>query len=170
MSRAIEKAIESENWKRARNLIRARLRREPRDHWLLARLGLTYYEERAYSRALRCEVRALSIQPSCPLALWDYAGSLQMLGREREALRTYKRLIRRGVRSLAYGRCGEGLARARGLVADCHYRAGLSHQELGQRRRAIKALRKHLKLRGPGCHSIYRAEDIKRELADLLKT
>jgi tetratricopeptide (TPR) repeat protein len=80
MSKAIEAAIRSERWKKARQLIRAELNEKPNSHWLLTRLGLTYYEERAYRASLWYSQKALRLAPECLLALWDYAGSLQMLG------------------------------------------------------------------------------------------
>lgn len=108
MPKAIEEAIHSKNWRRARQLIRAELKEKPDSHWLLTRLGLTYYEERAYRKSLSYSRKALRLAPNCPLALWDYAGSLQMLGRHRTALRVYRQLLSRGVEQIAYGDCGEG--------------------------------------------------------------
>ena len=60
--------------------MRANLKKEPDNHWLLTRLGLTYYEERAYGASLSYERRALNLAPHCPRAFWDDAGSLQKLG------------------------------------------------------------------------------------------
>ena len=54
--------------------------------------------------------------PNCPLALWDYAGALEMLDQTEEALSMYRRLVRRGVSAIAHGTCGEGLAWGRGLM------------------------------------------------------
>lgn len=79
----IEALIEAEKWSAARQAIRAKLRSSPDDHWLLTRLGLTYYEEKRYKQALRYSVRALEKMPHCPLVLWDYAGTLEMLGQTR---------------------------------------------------------------------------------------
>src|SRR5207249_3788765 len=62
----IESAIGREDWKQARKLIRMWLRRSPKSHWLLTRMGLTYYEQRQYRRALAYERRALRIAPRCP--------------------------------------------------------------------------------------------------------
>jgi tetratricopeptide (TPR) repeat protein len=157
----VEKLIESERWDAARAEIRRLLRREPTSHWLLTRLSLTYYEQYRYRTALRYAEAALAIQPRCPLALWDYAGDLQMLGRHREALDVYRRIVRRGATRIATGECGEGLARARGLVADCHYRMAQSYKDLGDRRHSDSHFEKHLDLRGPGCQSIYRLEELK---------
>jgi tetratricopeptide (TPR) repeat protein len=168
MSRNIEAAIQSEEWKKARQLIRAELKKKPLSHWLLTRLGSTYYEERAYRVALSYEMRAFKLAPKCPLVLWDYAGTLQALGKHKFALRVYCRLTSRGIDSIAFGNCGEGLARARGLVADCHYRKALSYLKIGRPRAAINAYRTHLRMRGPGCRSIYAMKAIKKELATLI--
>jgi tetratricopeptide (TPR) repeat protein len=126
----IEALIEIDDWKGARKAIVSRLRKEPQSHWLLSRLALTYYEEFEYEKALEIETQALKLAPKCPLVLWGYAGALDMLGRERKALRVYQRLVRRGVESIAYGECGEGLALARGMVADSFYRMADCYEAL----------------------------------------
>lgn len=163
----IEDLIEAEDWKGARQLIRDALRKKPESHWLLSRLALTFYEEFKYEKALDYDSRALEIAPNCPLALWGYAGSLDMLGRDREALRIYRRLVRRDAQSIAYGECGEGLARARGLVADSLYRMAGCYASLGKRRKAMEFLEQHLARRGAGCHSIYALREVQRELGEL---
>jgi len=164
MSAAIERAIAKDDWAKARSLIQSALRKEPNSHWLLTRLALTYYEEREYEKALRYSQKALLLQPNCPLALWDCAGALSMLGRHREAMDIYRRLIRRGAESIANGDCGEGIAQARGLVADCWYRISKCHLASGAKRSARIALQKHILLRGAGCRSIYSIRDVKSEM------
>jgi tetratricopeptide (TPR) repeat protein len=168
MSKAIEAAIRKEKWKEARRLIRADLREKPDSHWLLTRLGLTYYEERSYRTSLSYSQKALKLAPLCPLALWDYAGSLQMLGRHRMALRVYRQLLSRGAAQIAHGDCGEGRGRARGLMADCLYRQAQSYRKLKQPKSAIDAYRRHLRMRGSGCRSIYAVRTVRKELAELV--
>ena len=131
------------------------------------RLGLTYYEERAYRESLLHSQKALKFAPQCPLALWDYAGSLQMLGRHRMALRMYRQLVSRGIEKIAYGDCGEGRGWARGLIADCLYREAQSYKKIKKRKAAIDAYRKHLRMRGPGCRSIYAVHTVRKELSEL---
>ena len=160
----IEHEIAQEDWVVARKRIRAALRNEPGSHWLLTRLALTYYEEHSYGVSLKYATQALAIEPSCPLALWEQAGALSMLGKSKEGVRIYRRLIRRGVDSIAHGDCGEGLARARGLVADCWYRVALCQRTSGSFVVARNSLRRHLALRGPGCRSIYPLQQVKYEL------
>lgn len=163
----IERALASERWQQARALIRRALRSEPEDHWLITALGLTYYEQRQYRRALAYSERALALAPRCPLVLWDYAGCLHMLNREQEALRIYRRLTRLGVRRMAFGECGEGLRWAKSMVVDCHYRMACCHQRLGHLSDAKHAFRLHLALRAQGYRSIYPLRDVRQEIRDL---
>jgi predicted Zn-dependent protease len=156
----VERLIREEKWSKARTAINAALKSEPDNHWLLTRLGLTHYEQRDYPKALEYVERARELAPRCPLAAWDHAGTLQMLGRHNEAIEVYRSLIRRGAKRIANGPCGEGLARARGLVADCHYRIAESLNVLGRRKAALAEFEAHLELRGPGCQSIYRVDEL----------
>ena len=161
MSKEIEKLIAAENWKDARKLIRAALRKEPDSHWLLTRLGATYYEEFNYEKALFHSGQALELAPNCPLVLWDYAGALDMLGRTKEAIAIYKKLVKRGVEAIAYDDCGEGLAWARGLVADCLYRLAQCYDDAGRYKDSLDYYYQHIRLRGPGCRSIYSIGEVR---------
>ena len=158
----VESLVRAEKWGAARVLIKRLLKKEPKSHWLVTRLGLTYYEQRKYEEALACHEEAVFLAPTCPLALWDYAGALQMLGRHREALDVYRRLSRRGAKRIASGPCGEGRAWAKGLVADCYYRMMDSLDALGDKAGATAMLVKHLDLRGPGCQSIYPLDEVRK--------
>lgn len=153
--RRVEARIAKQDWLGARDLIRAEMRKAPKSHWLIARLALTYYEERKYQKALELAVDALQIAPECPLACWEYAGACSMLDKNKEAIAVYSWLVQRGVDELAFGECGEGRGWARAMVADSHFRLALCHEQLGDRRKARGALKKHLAARGPGCRSIY---------------
>jgi tetratricopeptide (TPR) repeat protein len=160
METDIESLIREGRWNAARRAITIALRSKPTSHWLIARLGLTYYEQRQYSRGLKFTTRALELSPRCPLALWDYAGTLQMLARDAEAIAIYRRLIQRGPVRIAKDPCGERLSRSRGLVADCHLRLSDSLHSLGDEVGAERHFVKHLDMRGPGCQSIYPLKEI----------
>jgi tetratricopeptide (TPR) repeat protein len=156
----IEGLLASEDWTGARRAIRLELRHAPDDHWLVSRMALTYYEQRKYKKALELEGQALRLAPRCPLALWGCAGSLEMLGREAEALVVYRRLIRRGPVRLGRGPCGEGIRWAGGLVADCWYRLGRISEAQGRPRMALHAYQRHLEARRGG-GSIYDAAEVR---------
>jgi len=164
---AIEQAIARDEWLRARRLIRAALSRKADDHFLLSRLALTYYEQRQYRRALNYEIKALQIKPYCPLAIWGYAGTLAMLERDKEALQIYRWLISWGEDELAYGPCGEGIQRARSLIADCFYRIACVHEALGLHKRALLFYKEHLSRRTRGTRSIYPLKAVKANMKAL---
>ena len=168
-SRRIEAAIERADWPKARRLIREGLRRKPDDHWLLTRLALTYYEQKQYRRALRYDVKALNIEPYCPLAVWGYAGTLDMLERRKEALQVFRWLLGWEEETLAYGKCGEGIQWARSLVADCFYRIARIYERTGQRKKAVAAYKAHLKRRNTATRSIYPLKGVRDSLKTLEK-
>lgn len=162
----IEALIAREKWPEARRLIQGLLKDRPDDHFMLSRLALTHYEQRAYRKAIGLERRALLLAPQCPLALWGLAGTHHMLGHLDEASRIYRRLIRRGAQRIARGRCGEGIRDARRLIADCWFRLGQVRELEGNPAGAKAAYRKHLSARNP-CGSIYSAADVRRRLKAL---
>ncbi|GAG36982.1 unnamed protein product, partial [marine sediment metagenome] len=140
----IMRYVRRDDWRRAREAIMKELRECPDDHWLLTTLALTYYEEHRYQMALRVSRKAVKLAPHCPLVLWDYAGALDMVGREREAIEVWKKLLKRGVHSVAYGPCGEGLAYAWSLLNDSRYSIACSYLDLGKVALGIRYLRAHI--------------------------
>ena len=163
----IERAIAAEDWTGARRLIRKGLRRKRDDHWLLTRLSLTYYEQKQYQKSLQYVVEALQLAPYCPLAIWDYAGTLDMLKRKKRALQIYQWLISWGEDRIAYGECGEGIRSARSLIADCYYRIARIHEERRERQKALRAYKQHLRRRKPGVWSIYPLSQVRERYAAL---
>jgi len=163
----IEKAIDADDWIAARKLIKAELKRDPKDHWLLGHLALTYYEQRRYKEALHWDVIALQEAPYCPLLIWGYAGTLTMLDRNAEALPLYRWLLSWGEEQLAYGECGEGIRRARSLIADCHYRIACIWVEKRQWKRSTAEFKKYLAMRRAGHGSIYSLREVKAQYAEV---
>lgn len=157
----IETAIAAENWIGARKLVRAQLRRSPNDHYLLGRLALTFYEQRKYERALDLDLKALQQAPYCPLLVWGHAGTLDMLGRLNEAMSLYRWLLSRGEEQLAHGECGEGILKARSLIADCHYRIACIWRKKRQWKRATVEFETYLSMRRKGFGSIYSLREVK---------
>ena len=156
----IEVLVRQSRWRAALRAIVSELKVTRQSHWLLARLALMHYELHDYRAAREYAKRAMTLEPRCHLALWEYAGALQMLGRHREAVKVYRRLTHRGAERIASGPCGEGLARARGLVADCHYRIASSLRALGARQAAGREFRRHLGMRLSGSRSIYSLREL----------
>jgi tetratricopeptide (TPR) repeat protein len=153
----IERLVEQKKWGEARSLIMDELVSAPTDHWLWLTLSLTYYEENQYETALQCSKRAVEYQPDCPLALWHYAGSLFMSGREDAALAIWTVLLDMDLEKVAYGECGEGMDWALQLLNDVHYRMGRYYQWKGRPELARASFEKYLENRRHRVGSIYDA-------------
>jgi tetratricopeptide (TPR) repeat protein len=165
LSDRINDAFEREDWSGARQLIAAKLKRRPDDHWLLARLSAACFEQKDYRAALRHIKKAIRIAPGCPLVWWDYAGTLLALGKIQDALALYKRIIAQG-KGLADGPHGEGWKWAVALVIDCLFMIGVCHQHLKQRQKAADAFQLFIGYRARWRHHCLHSID---EALDRLK-
>ena len=165
----IEGLIEQEKWLDVRRAIQEELKADPDNHWLLTRLSTTFYEQHAYKDALRWVEKAKEIMPNCPLVLWDYAGTLDMLGRKQEAIVIYRSLLDRGAEAIAEDECGEGLDWALALLTDCVYRIGACCEDLKDRRKAADLYRRYLDIVDMGVQSIYPREEVVARLRKLTR-
>lgn len=163
----LKKLEAKEKWQEAIALAKSLLKEVPEDHWLLTRISSSYYEARQYRNALKYAKKSLVLAPNCPLALWDFAGALDMLKESRKAIEIWKKLLRKGVEKIAFDECGEGLRWTESLLNDCRYRIGCSYSDLGKKKLAIKYLKAHLAHRRAGLPSLYSRQQVKRELSNL---
>lgn len=172
LSKKINALFAKEKWKEARALIEKEMekRGDECDHWLLTRLATTYYEERHYKKALQLNEKARSLAPNCPLVLWDYAGTLDALGRSEEAIAIFMSLILRGPDKIGREECGEGLEWAIGLLADCFYRVSVCLIHLHRPQPARKFFLWYAQLVAAGAQSIYTdsESEIIKHISDVL--
>jgi tetratricopeptide (TPR) repeat protein len=164
---SIERRVAEKKWPEARSQIQEELVYAPTDHWLWTTLGLIYYEEKNYVKALKCSEYAVQLAPSCPLVLWDYAGALFMTGHESSALAVWTVLLNTDLDTVAYGDHGEGMSWALQLVNDTQYRIGRYYQWAGEPRLARESYLKYLHNRKHGVGSIYDAGAVEQYLAQL---
>ncbi len=166
--RRIEAALDREDWEGARNLIIGDLEVEPDNHWLLARLSTTYYEQRRYAKSLKIIKKAHELAPDCPLVLWDYAGALGAVGSTRQALKIYAGLIKKGAQAVGdMEPCGEGREWALGLLTDCLFRAAICWEHLGNKKKALRWLNAFLQARTQSNSSIYTPEEALKRIEKL---
>lgn len=161
----LKKNLDQEKWPQARKLILKELKKNPKDHWYLTRLSTTYYEEKKYKKALELSQKAYRIAPYCPLVLWDLAGSFDMLKRYPEAIKIWKKLLEKGVQSIAHDQCGEGMRQAKSLLNDCRYRIGAAFLKMGRKKEAKKYYKLYIKHSNRLTPSIYSLRKVKIELS-----
>jgi predicted Zn-dependent protease len=157
------------DWRKAIAANKNIIARYPDSHFHLTKQSEFFYQLRQYDTALKYSQRALKYSPQCPLALWNYAEALAMLDQTEKARRIYKRLVRRGVKGIAFGKCNEGLKWAENLFSDCLYAIGSSYAYQGKRKLAIRYFKRHLASRKPGRWAAFSLKHARRRLADLEK-
>jgi tetratricopeptide (TPR) repeat protein len=128
-------------------------------------LSLTYYEQKKYEIALKCSMRAVELKPGCALALWHYAGCLEMTASEDAALAIWTLILNKDLEEVAYGECGEGMDWAMQLLNDVHYRMGKYFRRKGQNEPARESFKKYLHNRSHGVGSIYDKKQVESYLA-----
>jgi hypothetical protein len=160
----IETLIAAEEWEKAQKAIEKQLDKEPDSHWLWSRLSCVKYEQRDYKGALDAAQRALTIVPDCPLALWDQANALDMLGSTKEAGLIYSRLLRRGFQEIKEPdedaeECWEGEQWTWALVVDCIFRIADCLAKTGALDEAVVWYQSFLFFLRHGIRGIYTVED-----------
>ncbi len=153
MTDEIENAIEAEAWEDATQLIHQELASDPDNHWFIARLALCTYERRQYQEALTLATKASVIHPGCPLALWEYAGALDMLGREREAIRVWMELLQTEEDVRLDEPCWEDETWSESLLNNCRYRLIRAYLDLEDQESAWHWMQEHLAHRKAGLYS-----------------
>ncbi len=156
-------AYDAERWQTAAGLYQQVASAAEPDHWVDTRVSSCLYELRMYSDALDWASKAIALAPSCPLALWHYAGALAGNNEPERAASVFRALIDRGWRRVGEGQCGEGEDWAKALLNDSRFRLAQMKAVVGELETAIRWGRLHLRLRDQQkIESIYpRAESVR---------
>ncbi len=163
---SIEQLLERGAWSAARKVLERELHGDPANHWLLTQLGVTYYEQRRYKRALDLFRESHAIVDDCPLTLWNLAGALDALGKHTQAIRIYRSLLTSN-KSPADDPCWESETWANSLKANCVYRVGACFEHLGRPRKAALCYHQYLNVLLSGIEGLYSAEDVTRRIRNL---
>ncbi len=159
--RILDQLWHSDKWPEARECLLKWLNEFPDDHWILAHIAETYYQEKNYPPAVEYAQRAWKLEPRCPLVLWEYSEILRMMKRYNEAESIYRGLIHRGAKRIAYGECGEGIRSARRLVNDCYYALSYIEAKRGEFVPAKRHMERHLANRSRNCPSFFALRNAK---------
>jgi tetratricopeptide (TPR) repeat protein len=162
----VNKLFRRKEWSKARTILLGEQKKDPTNHWVLTQLGVTFYEQRQYQKALQLFLESQEIVPDCPLTLWNLAGTLDALGKPAEAVRIYRWLLQSD-KSPEDDSCWESKEWTDLLKADCIYRLGVCFQHLGKKRRAEACYREYLNLLSLGIDGSYSVSDVKSRLRDL---
>jgi tetratricopeptide (TPR) repeat protein len=158
-----------DSWTELRDFLFKWLQEEPDYHWILLHIAETLYQEELFNEALDYAEKAFRIALHCPLAMWEYAEALDMVGRHEEAAVLYKKLIRKGVNRIFHGACGEGIMKARMIVNDSRYTLGIIYAGEGEFALAEKYVNQYISNRRRKYESRFSLRESKKDLAQILR-
>lgn len=154
------------DWRAAQKILETEREKDPQSHWVLTQLGVTLYEQRKYEAALKLFLASRRLVDDCPLTLWNLAGTLDALGKHREAARIYTWLLE-STATADDDPCWESAEWTDALKTDCVYRLGLCFENLGKPATAEQCYREYLNLLLGGIDGTYSAEDVTRRIRDV---
>lgn len=139
------------------------LSKNHRKHEALMRRGLAQHEARKYAAALRLFEQALEMAPACPIALYNIANTLHMLGRDRRAKPILLKLVSANPKALNASCEGVG---ARSLQMDAYQLLSLvEFHGSGSREKALMFSKAHLRRRRRGLQSVWTLRQVREEIA-----
>ncbi len=176
LSQQINRLFAKEDWKAARKIIERELKRTSPaqdNHWLLSRLGTTYYEEKDYETALECILKAHDVDPKCLLVRWNLANVLYALELTKDSIIEFTKIIHdvgtKTIADLEPDFHGEGPEWINSLVADCIFRLATCYQKLERPDMAVELFGTYIECRKLGFGSIYGVGDALDRLLKLKK-
>lgn len=164
LSKVVHIHIRNNEYNKARAILFKELRKEPHNHWLLAKIGETYKGTNNNSLSLRYLKKAQTIAPNCPHTLWHLSATYYRIGEYDKSKKILRSLLRRGVKSIAFGLCGEGIQFSRSLLNDSRVRLALIYKKQDDIKMAIRYLNLHLKYRARGNASNYTKKQILKKI------
>jgi len=167
-SQLFDTLMEAKHYVQADELLKEQQGLMVDSHWHWTQWAYCKRELGDAKGALYCANKALELAPTCPLALWEQASSLEMCELWAESIEAYDFIIGRGVHGLIDDPCNEGKPWTLRLLADCWFYRGSCLAELDRIDEAIDSYYKHIELRGSGRGLVVTA-DVEREICKLEK-
>lgn len=166
LSDKINDLFQRGEWEKARRLLENEREGDSDNHWVLTQLGVTFYEQKRYKDALQLFKASCAIVADCPLTLWNLAGTLDLLGKHRDAIKIYTWLLQTKL-SPEEDPCWESKEWTDALKTDTLFRLGSCLQSLGKKRKAEDFYRQYLNLLLIGGDGTYSAEEVTSRIRSL---
>jgi tetratricopeptide (TPR) repeat protein len=92
--------------------------------WLYSRLSSCHYELKEYGESIKYGNLAYRLKPNSPVVLWDYAGVLIMLNKEKKAIKLLLRIQSMEDDLTIYGFPTPNRRVMQSMKNDCNYQLG----------------------------------------------
>ena len=128
--------------------------------WYYSRLSSCYYELKDYENALGYAKIAYKMKPKSPLVLWDYAGVLIMVKKEKRAIELLKRIQEMEDDFTVYKFEKSLIKWMQSIKNDANFQIGHAYYIIREDRLAKDYYLKHLSQRKKGLKSIYSKKQV----------
>jgi len=123
--------------------------------WIYSRLSSCYYELKNYENALNYAKMAYKLEPKSPLVLWDYAGVLIMVKKEKRAIKLLVKIQEMNNDLTEYGFEKSEIRWMQSLKIDANFLIGKAYYMICEDNLAQEYFRKYLLERSKNRKSIY---------------
>lgn len=123
--------------------------------WIYSRLSSCYYELMDYDMALFYVKKAYRLNSESPLVLWDYAGALIMLKKEKKAIELLKRIQHMSDDLTIYGFTDADIKWMQSLKNDANFLIGKAYYTICEDVLAKEFLSNYLSNKKKGIKSIF---------------
>lgn len=137
--------------------------------WIYSRLSSCYYELMDYDKALFYAKKAYRLNPNSPLVLWDYAGALTMLKKEKKAIELLKRIQNMSDDLTIYGFTDSDIKWMQSLKNDANFLIGKAYYTICEDILAEEFLSNYLSNKKRGMKSIYTKKKALQYLKEISK-
>lgn len=155
----------SGRWSELEDYLRAEIREDPSNHWLLTNVAMACNEQRRAREAKEWSDLAYGIEPRCPLVRWDRACIYEKLSDVDRAIAFWRALVDTPVEEQRSNPCWESEDWSQSLIADCWYRLSLACARSGSVQDSAAAEVMYKRMLEGGTRSIYTLNGLERALA-----
>jgi len=164
----IIKAIEKHRWAYAERELLKRLKAKPNDIELLRLLRNLYWEKKDDQKAFKIAKKAYILAPDDPMVLWGYATCMSNIHKEHDAVKLYKRILKKRNETLVKNIEIKTPIRAQGFKLDACVRIGECYADIGDYENAITYYKNYISEKKEDIPSEYRIREVKKYLKDCL--
>ncbi|MDR1005546.1 MAG: hypothetical protein LBL74_01595 [Bacteroidales bacterium] len=162
----VQNFIDNDEWDKAEKLLLKNTTLFPDEWWLFAKLSQANKGKRDYEKAYEYAKKAMEINPHDHICMHEYADALLRRDETEEGIKLIKKILKKGLNELAYGKYGDGLMYAKATINDCTALLGYAYFDLKDNKKAKYYFRKHLRNRRRGIYSDFSKMQINKALKE----
>ena len=163
----IHELWKDEKWDEIITILNKEIIKYPKEYWLYTTLSEVYFIIKKYEESYYFAEKAMQIQPKDMLVVYNYGHALSKIGKHKEAIVEWDKILNKNIEDIAYGKYGEGLRWAKSMINDARFEKASSLISLGKKSESISLIREHLAHRQRGLPSYFTKNQVLRTLSNV---